>query len=32
MFSIVIVGNSKSFMKDGFFITPRGYRIDKWLV
>jgi precorrin-3B C17-methyltransferase len=29
MFSIVIVGNSKSFMKDGFFITPRGYRIDK---
>ncbi|SHH70421.1 precorrin-3B C(17)-methyltransferase [Clostridium grantii] len=29
MFSIVIVGNSKSFMKDGFFITPRGYKIDK---
>ena len=29
MFSIVIVGNSKSYMKDGFFITPRGYKLDK---
>ncbi|GAA0179463.1 precorrin-3B C(17)-methyltransferase [Clostridium sediminicola] len=29
MFSIVIVGNSKSYMKDGFFITPRGYKLNK---
>lgn len=29
MFSIVIVGNSKSYMKDGLFITPRGYKLDK---
>lgn len=27
MFSIVIVGNSKSFVKDGYFITPRGYKV-----
>lgn len=27
MFSIVIVGNSKSYIKDGLFITPRGYNI-----
>lgn len=27
MMSIVIVGNSKSYIKDGKFITPRGYKI-----
>lgn len=27
MFSIVIIGNSKSFIKDGQFITPRGYNV-----
>ena len=27
MFSIVIVGNSQSFIKNGKFITPRGYNI-----
>lgn len=27
MFSIVIVGNSKSYIKDGQFITPRGYSV-----
>lgn len=27
MFSIVIVGNSQSYIKDGKFITPRGYKI-----
>lgn len=25
MMTIVIVGNSKSYIKDGQFITPRGY-------
>lgn len=29
MFSIVIIGNSQSFIKDGTFITPRGYFRDK---
>lgn len=29
MFSIVIIGNSKSYVKDGYFITPRGYKIKK---
>ncbi|WP_027624216.1 precorrin-3B C(17)-methyltransferase [Clostridium lundense] len=29
MFSIVIIGNSQSFIKDGKFITPRGYFRDK---
>ncbi|MEG1871064.1 MAG: precorrin-3B C(17)-methyltransferase [Peptostreptococcaceae bacterium] len=29
MFSIVIIGNSKSYIKDGKFITPRGYS-DKY--
>lgn len=29
MFSIVIIGNSKSYVKDGVFITPRGYKIDR---
>lgn len=27
MMSIVIVGNSKSYIKDGKFITPRGYKL-----
>lgn len=27
MFSIVIIGNSKSYIKDGQFITPRGYDV-----
>lgn len=27
MMSIVIIGNSKSFIKEGRFITPRGYKI-----
>ena len=29
MFSIVIIGNSKSNIKDGYFVTPRGYKIKK---
>lgn len=29
MFSIVIIGNSKSFIKDGQFVTPRGYKVNK---
>ena len=28
MFSIVIVGNSQSFVKEGKFITPRGYDVE----
>lgn len=28
MFSIVIIGNSKSYIKDGIFITPRGYKLE----
>ncbi|WP_294171388.1 precorrin-3B C(17)-methyltransferase [uncultured Clostridium sp.] len=27
MFSIVIIGNSQSFIKEGKFITPRGYNV-----
>ncbi|GAA0730722.1 precorrin-3B C(17)-methyltransferase [Clostridium malenominatum] len=27
MFSIVIIGNSGSYIKDGMFITPRGYKL-----
>lgn len=27
MFSIVIIGNSKSYIKEGQFITPRGYQV-----
>lgn len=27
MFSLVIIGNSKSYIKDGKFITPRGYKL-----
>lgn len=32
MMSIVIIGNSQSYIKDGFFITPRGYKLEqkKW--
>jgi precorrin-3B C17-methyltransferase len=29
MMSIVIIGNSKSYYKDGNFITPRGYSLNK---
>lgn len=29
MFSMVIIGNSKSYIKDGKFITPRGYKLEK---
>lgn len=29
MFSIVIVGNSKSYVKNGEFITPRGYKVSR---
>ncbi|SFD02129.1 precorrin-3B C(17)-methyltransferase [Clostridium uliginosum] len=29
MMSIVIVGNSKSYLKNGYFITPRGYASKK---
>ena len=27
MFSLVMIGNSNSFIKDGFFVTPRGYSL-----
>ncbi len=27
MMSIVIIGNSQSYVKDGKFITPRGYKV-----
>ena len=27
MFSLVIIGNSKTFVKEGYMITPRGYEI-----
>ena len=27
MFSLVIIGNSKTFAKDGFMVTPRGYEV-----
>ena len=29
MFSIVIIGNSKSYIKNGIFITPRGYKLNR---
>ena len=29
MMSIVIIGNSQSYIKDGFFITPRGYKLEQ---
>ena len=28
MFSLVLIGNSQTFVKGGFMITPRGYKID----
>ncbi|MBR1645813.1 MAG: precorrin-3B C(17)-methyltransferase [Selenomonadaceae bacterium] len=28
MFSLVLIGNSQTFVKAGFMITPRGYKID----
>ena len=28
MFSIVLIGNSQTFVKSGFMITPRGYKLD----
>ena len=27
MFSVVIIGNSQTYVKDGRMITPRGYRL-----
>ena len=27
MFSLVIIGNSKTYVKDGFMVTPRGYQL-----
>ena len=27
MFSLVIIGNSKTYVKDGYMITPRGYEV-----
>jgi precorrin-3B C17-methyltransferase len=27
MQSVVLVGNSQSYIRDGFMVTPRGYRI-----
>lgn len=29
MMTIVIIGNSKSYIKDGMFITPRGYKVKQ---
>jgi precorrin-3B C17-methyltransferase len=29
MQSVVLVGNSQSYIKDGFMVTPRGYRLEK---
>ena len=29
MMTIVIIGNSKSYIKHGMFITPRGYKVNK---
>ena len=28
MMSIVIIGNSQSYIKNGIFITPRGYKLE----
>ena len=28
MVTVVLVGNSQSFLKDGWFVTPRGYSIS----
>jgi precorrin-3B C17-methyltransferase len=27
MLSVVIIGNSQSYIKDGYFVTPRGYKL-----
>ena len=27
MFSIVIIGNSNTYVKDGYMVTPRGYKV-----
>ena len=27
MFSMVIIGNSQTFVQDGFMVTPRGYHL-----
>ena len=27
MFSLVIIGNSKTYIKDGWMVTPRGYKL-----
>ena len=27
MFSVVIIGNSNTYVKDGYMVTPRGYRV-----
>ena len=27
MFSIVIIGNSHTYVKDGYMVTPRGYKV-----
>ena len=32
MFSIVILGNSQTYVKDGKMITPRGYTLDEGIV
>lgn len=29
MMSIVVIGNSQSYMKNGLFITPRGYKLEQ---
>ena len=29
MFSLVLIGNSQTFVKSGFMITPRGYQLNK---
>ena len=28
MFSLVLIGNSQTFVKSGFMVTPRGYKLD----
>ena len=27
MFSLVIIGNSRTYVKEGYMITPRGYEV-----
>lgn len=31
MFSMVIIGNSQTYIKEGYMITPRGYQVDNSL-